>query len=1834
MGGPRIAIVGMACRYPDADGPEQLWETVLGRRRAFRSIPESRLSSDYIGSRDEPDRTYVAHAGLLRDWEFDRRRFGVPGPLYRATDQTHWLALQVAAEALADAGFPDAEGLDREQAGVVLGNTLTGEFTRAHQLRLRWPFLRRAAAAALEAAGTDPEGAVGVLTALEGMVKQPFPVPGDESLSGALANTIAGRICNHFDFHGTGYTVDGACASSLLAVAAACRALVSGELDFALAGGVDLSLDPFELVGFARLGALAVDEMRVYDAEPTGFLPGEGCGVVALMRAQDAERAGLRVYAEILGWGTSSDGAGGLTRPEASGQARALTRAYRLSGIVPSAVDLVEGHGTGTRLNDVTELTVLRAALADRATPAVLGSVKANIGHTKAAAGVAGLIKAALAVHHRVLPPTTGCTTPHELLRGPGVPLRVLTEAEPWETLVPHAAVSAMGFGGINTHVVLGGRHAGPHPGLPADVKAWSRPRPSDDVVALGADSADELLAALDRLVENAPALSAIEVHDLAATAAGSAAHLAPVRCALVARTPAELAGVAARARARLARGVTAMAVDEEAGFAIGAGAPARVGLLFPGQTSPVRAELPAWAAALSVPDLPPDVRIEDGDVDTAAAQPAIVRQSLAGLAWLAGTGCDPVAAVGHSLGEVAALVWAGTLTPQAGLELATTRGALMARHGAPGTTMAGLGAEPTTVTALIKETDATIAALNSPRQTVIAGPAADIAEVVARARAQDILATPLRVSHAFHSAAMAPVQPAFGAALARTDFAPPRKPVFSTVTGGRVARPADLLLRQLVEPVRFQEALENLVPRTDLLIEVGPGTTTAGLARERGITVPVVSMDCGGDPRRHALVVASLVAAGVPATATWYLGGGHRRLDLDHRGVFLANPCETVPAVLSAVPSAVPGQAPLRLPDPSGGEALTVLREHLSRTLELPADRMEATSSLLTDLHVGSLQLLDLVTTAADLVGRQAPSPHEVMAHPSIGDIARMIDAAPLKRIRAVQGRGVRPWVRAFEHHWVGYDGDGPQPAEPVEWIRYAPLLRIPDGTAARTPTPGSARRGMVVELGAAVEVVHVVGALAAVIERIEVERPDVLVVLHDNHPAAAALARSVAVEKADCAVTVVSRPSHHEFDLGLAARSGYLELRLGHDGRYERPVTEARRPGKDATAPLAPGDVCLVTGGTTGITARCAAVLAERFGATLVFLGRTPAGSPSVRAGLNHLPQQIRVHYVQCDVTDPADVRAAVSAAATCGPIRGLLHGAGVNEPRPLGAVSDTTLRATVWPKVTGLRLLLESIGGHATLVLAFGSVIGRMGMPGQAEYCVANDWMRAEVERWAARHPGCRTHSVEWTLWSGVGMGERLGVVDRLRGQGIDPISPDDGTAALVEVLADPGAPVTVMLSGRLPATPSLVFRAGGERGMRFSEEESAGTPGVESVLRAGLSLGTDPYLDDHRVDGTPVLPAVVGLEAMAQAVAALTGVPRRWSFERVALTAPVAVGERGTRTLEVAALARDRGDGVDVELRDDADGYGATRFSARSRTAAAPPERVTVPPAPVRTEGRHPFYGPLLFHSGRFERLVRFDHLTAFEVRAWVNADDHARWFSDFHSGRLLLGDPGAHDASVHVLLACLPHRKALPVGADRVTVWRRPEGLLRIHAVETRHADDEYWFDVDLIDQDGEAVSRWEGLRLRVIGPRRWHEPMPAPLVGPWLGRRLSELGVGDRVELGSVREGGDGRLAALDPAVAVVTEPVAGRPTTALAASFAARTGEDVEVSAARARSVLRALGLPEHDDGDAVRVEEAMADGLVLLRHEGRRVLSAKLATGSPSRPVAAVAVAVAENR
>src|SRR6266568_4575110 len=452
-----IAIVGMACRFPDATGPAEFLELVLTGRRAFRRMPPARLDvSEYgDGEPGSPGPSGLApgifgsvRAALLEGWRFDRAAYGVTLAAYQAADPAHWLALETAARALADGGFPGGQGLARDRTGVIIGNTLTGEVSRAIALRTRWPYVRRVLRAALTAGQVSPERHAEVIEHAAAGFLAPFPEIGDDTLAGSLPGAIADRICGHFGFRGCGHAVDAAHSSSLLAIAAACSALAAGDLDAAIAGGVDISLDPFELAGLAGTGVLARSEMRVFDARPTGFLPGEGCGLTVLMRAAEARSAGVPVYAEIAGWGVSSAGNPALTRPGSASLLLALRRAYHRARVDPADVQLIEGDGTGTASGDLAELTSLAEIRHASPRLAALGSVKANIGHTKAAAGAAGLIKATLAIAAGIIPPATGCARPHPLIASEDARLRVLEAAEPWPERIRLAGVSSVGPGG------------------------------------------------------------------------------------------------------------------------------------------------------------------------------------------------------------------------------------------------------------------------------------------------------------------------------------------------------------------------------------------------------------------------------------------------------------------------------------------------------------------------------------------------------------------------------------------------------------------------------------------------------------------------------------------------------------------------------------------------------------------------------------------------------------------------------------------------------------------------------------------------------------------------------------------------------------------------------------------------------------------------------------------------------------------------------------------------------------------------------------------------------------------------------------------------------------------------------------------------------------------------------------------------------------------------------------------------------------------------------------------------------------------------------------------
>ena len=1013
--GPAIAIVGMACRYPDARSPGELWENSLAQRRAFRRIPAERLNlNDYLSTdRQSPDRTYSTEGAFIEGYEFDRARFRVPGGTYRAADPAHWLTLDVAAAALEDAGFPEGEGLPREATGVFVGNTLTGEFSRANTMRLRWPYVRRVVKKVLEEDALPAERRSELLAQMETLYKQPFPPVGAETLAGGLSNTIAGRVCNHFDLNGGGYTVDGACASSLLAVINACSSLALGDLDVAIAGGVDLSTDPFELVGFAKTGALATDMMRVYDARSAGFWPGEGCGLVVLMRHEDALRRRRRIYAVIRGWGVSSDGSGGITRPEVEGQLIALRRAYARAGYGAGTVAYFEGHGTGTAVGDATELQALARARGTKTSSAVISSVKAIIGHTKAAAGVAGLIKATMALSAQILPPTVGCDDPHEELKRESSTLRAIKRGELFSAGASlRAGVSAMGFGGINSHVTLEATHDERRQSLTSRERALLSSAQDAELFLFSARDVYQLENQIARVLAYAERLSRSELTDLAKRLSETLRPL-PVRAAVVASSAAELSAGLEALRSHARSGVERL-IDPHGGLFFGMDqSSARIGFLFPGQGSQSYKDGGVWRRRFYfLEDLYAQVERDwHGDgVSTEVAQPAIIASSVAALRVLSRLGITAAVGVGHSLGELTALNWAGSLDEPSLLRIARARGRAMAEVDGPTGAMLSVAADRKAVEQVLNGERVVIAGLNSPTQTVLSGEVVEINAVARRAEARGLRTTMLRVSHAFHSPLVGSAATRLSAHLEREEFGPLQRHVFSTVTGQHLNGNTDfhtLLREQVTSPVRFMEAIDAAVHGgVDLWLEVGPGQTLSGLIGEFR-DEPTVARDAGGASMRGLLSAAGAcfcLGARV-AHDELFVDRFARPFDLDWRPRFFVNPCELAPAdenprfLLETVsttathPPATAGGTD-RLPARHGLSPLEVVRRLVAERLELPIATIENESRLLDDLHLNSISVAQLVAESARRLNLPPPSTPTYFANATLFEIATALEA------------------------------------------------------------------------------------------------------------------------------------------------------------------------------------------------------------------------------------------------------------------------------------------------------------------------------------------------------------------------------------------------------------------------------------------------------------------------------------------------------------------------------------------------------------------------------------------------------------------------------------------------------------------------------------------------------------------------------------------------------------------------------------------------------------------------------------------------------------------------
>jgi polyketide-type polyunsaturated fatty acid synthase PfaA len=861
-----IAIVGMASIFPQAQDLETYWDNIVRERDSITDVPASRWRAEdyYDPDPAAPDKTYCKRGGFIPDIEFDPLEFGLPPNILEVTDVSQLLALIVARQAFEDAGYPASRGYDHERTGVILGIGGGQKLITPLTARLQYPIWERA----LRSAGL-PEAEI--QRAVE-TIKLAYIRWEENSFPGMLGNVIAGRIANRFDLGGINCVTDAACASSLSALKMALSELAEGRCDMMLTGGVDTDNSPFMYLCFSKTPAFSRgDTPRPFDITSDGMMVGEGLGMVVLKRLEDAERDNDRIYAVVRGIGTSSDGRyKSIYAPRSEGQARALRRAYENAGVAPASVGLIEAHGTGTVAGDLCEVTTLRQVFSEdngRRQHIALGSVKSQIGHTKAAAGAAGLIKAALALHHKVLPPSINVSEPNPKFGLDGSPLYVNTRPRPWLRAAGgeprRAGVSAFGFGGTNFHVVLE-EYEGEHQ------RPYRRHATAQEII-VAAETPPALLARVETLAAELSGSGATQAFQSLAEASRTLelpTHLA--RVGFAADGPAEAAERLAQAAKLIAGQPEADSLSHPKGIfyrRTGLETAGRVVALFPGQGSQyvemgrelainfpqlrsalgrVDAHAPAGEPSVSEAVFPPPAAsAEERAAQTALlqrtdyAQPAIGALSAGLFGLLREAGFQADFAAGHSFGELTALWAAGAIRDDDYFALTVARGRAMAPLADPSFdagAMLAVAADVAAVQAIMAQVPGVrVANVNAHDQVVLAGTTTAVAHMQRLLKAAGHTATPLPVAAAFHTPLVGHAQAPFSRAVHACAVGRPQIPVYANATAQPY--PADpravqaMLADQLLQPVHFLQQIENLYAAGGLIfVECGPRSVLTNL--------------------------------------------------------------------------------------------------------------------------------------------------------------------------------------------------------------------------------------------------------------------------------------------------------------------------------------------------------------------------------------------------------------------------------------------------------------------------------------------------------------------------------------------------------------------------------------------------------------------------------------------------------------------------------------------------------------------------------------------------------------------------------------------------------------------------------------------------------------------------------------------------------------------------------------------------------------------------------------------------------------------------------------------
>ncbi|WP_327303706.1 thioester reductase domain-containing protein [Streptomyces sp. NBC_01298] len=1340
-----IAIVGMACRYPGGvRSADDLWQLVADGRDGITEFPADRgwdLDALYDPDPDVPGTTYAREGGFLDGAaEFDADFFGISPREALSMDPQQRVLLETAWETFEHARI-DPTTLKGAGVGVFVG-------------AVEQSYLGLA----------GPEELEGYL------------------LTGKLGSVVSGRLSYSFGFEGPSMTVDTACSSSLVAMHLAAQSLRTGESGLALAGGVTVAGTPGGFVDFSRQRGLAPDgRCKSFAAAADGTSWSEGVGLILLERLGDAVRNGHRVLAVLRSSAVNSDGASnGLTAPSGPSQERVIRTALTGARLDASDVDAVEAHGTGTRLGDPIEAQALLATYGAAHTaehPLLLGSLKSNIGHSVAAAGVGGVIKMVQALRHAALPRTLHVDEPTPLVDWSAGAVELLTEHRPWpQTGRPRrAAVSAFGVSGTNAHLIL--------EQAPEEQAVVAEETPAPDPAGAPAPALVPLpLSAKSRTALSAQArgLMAYVADHPGLSAADLAYSTATTRAALPHR-----AVVVGSDAASLLAALRPLAEDGARTAAATAPGKGRLGFHFTGQGAqraamgrrlyeafPVFAE--AFDAVCGELDRHLDVPLrdvlddEEALAETGHAQPALFALEVALFRLYEAWGITPDYLAGHSIGELAAAHAAGVLSLPDAAAVVAARGRLMQAL-PPGGAMVALQATEEEITPLLQRSDGAVAvaAVNGPVATVVSGARDAVLEIAGTVRSWGRRTKQLTVSHAFHSPLMDPMLEEFGRVLRKVTLNAPGIPLVSTLTGGLATeeelRSPEYWVDQVRQPVRFHDAARTLADQNvTVTLELGPAGVLSALIAETTSLTPVAAVR-GGRAEAHDALAAlgGLWSAGIPVD--WqavFAGTGARRVDLP------TYPFQRERYWLEHAPAAAPTAGPR-----AEGSVLRVGWTPFEPTAPTVPMRLAALHLAGAD-HTGLPRLASGVPFGA------------------VADALAALDSDT-------------PFDSLLVPLAFSLDGDVPRRAQDTAQEVLALVQSwLADDRAADTPLVVLTRGAVAADGGGTdgggTDVSDLVAApLWGLLRSAQSEAPDRIVLIDlDEDPESAAAVPSVLAS---------GQPQ-------AAVRSGRI-LVPG--------LADALPDGEpDGGTRWRTGGTVLITGATGALGGLFARHLVRTHGVSRLLLvsrrGPEAAGAAELARELTGLGAD--VHVAACDLADRAALAALLAAIPAEHPLTGVVHAAGVLDDGMIQDLTPDRLAAVLRPKVHAAWNLHElTLDRDLGAFVLFSSVAGVIGGTGQANYAAANTFLDALAAHRSGI--GLPATSLAWGLWEHEhGMSGHLTrtELDRIARSGLLAITEETGPG-LMDLALRTGRPALVVtpvdrtaLRGNARRAPLLLRR----------------------------------------------------------------------------------------------------------------------------------------------------------------------------------------------------------------------------------------------------------------------------------------------------------------------------------------------------------------------------------------------------------------------------------------